>query len=455
MDRLKEISDYCLNCINKPCENNGCPQHNNIPEFLHAKSKEDAYEIITRTNLLPAITGRICPFSKQCQGSCTRNYTGEPVNIGEYEAIIGDYSIEKGLKISKDIDEKLIDKKVCIIGSGPCGLTCAGFLARKGVKVTLLEKNNELGGLLRFGIPDFRLGRELIDKTIEKILELGVEVHTNTKIESYEKLKELTKEYDYVFLATGANEPKITLEGNNVLSANKILEEINIQKEKIKFENLQINKNSSNLEYEKLNESQENNNEISLNTNQDDDKIKYKIPDFANKKVIVSGGGNVAIDIARTLVRYNADVTVVYRRSEKEMPAETIEIEKAKEENVKFLFQTNILSKEDKQIKCIKTKLVQTADDERPHPVNIENTEFYIDCDYVLIATGSTSDKEMLDNCKIETKENGYVKVNENFKTSNPKIFAGGDIVGTKATVANAARNGYLVANEIIKLFEE
>jgi len=275
-----------------------------------------------------------------------------------------------------------------------------------------------------YGIPDFRLDRKIVQDTIEKILELGIEFETNKELGKDISLQKLTKEYDAVCLAIGANEPNITLEGKNVLSGNKLLEEINAQLD--------------------------NKNKVPEDTNkQSNDKSKVdilenQIPDFRGKKVAVSGGGNVAMDASRTLVRYGADVTVIYRRAEEQMPAERKEIEEAKEEGVKFLFLNNIVSVDSKnnKIECIKTELIQKEGETRLSPVDIEGSNYIMDMDYVILATGSKVDTKLIEREKIETDKYGYARVDNTHKTSREKVYAVGDLIGTKATVAFAARSG-------------
>ncbi len=433
--KIEEIRNYCLNCVNKPCSNKGCPLGNDIPTFIHEEDTKKAFEAICKTTVLPALCGKICPHTKQCQGSCIRGIKGESVSIGEIESYIGDKSLKEGYQIPKEIEERLTDKKVAIIGSGPAGLTCAAFLAKKGIHVKIYEKHSKLGGLLVYGIPDFRLDRKIVQDTIEKILELGIEFETNKELGKDISLQKLTKEYDAVCLAIGANEPNITLEGKNVLSGNKLLEEINAQLD--------------------------NKNKVPEDTNkQSNDKSKVdilenQIPDFRGKKVAVSGGGNVAMDASRTLVRYGADVTVIYRRAEEQMPAERKEIEEAKEEGVKFLFLNNIVSVDSKnnKIECIKTELIQKEGETRLSPVDIEGSNYIMDMDYVILATGSKVDTKLIEREKIETDKYGYARVDNTHKTSREKVYAVGDLIGTKATVAFAARSGRDTAKSIIEDF--
>ncbi len=410
MSEIENMKEYCLNCKNKPCQT-GCPLSNDVPNFINANSMEDAIEILYNTTILSSICGRICPHGKQCQGKCTRNLTNKkPVSIGEVEAAIGDYALENNIPIPMEIDEKLINKKVAVVGGGPSGLVCSSFLARKGIKVTIYDKHEKLGGLLRYGIPDFRLPKEIVDKTIEKIVEQGIEVRTNQELNKDFTITELSDKYDAVVLAIGANihsKAHIENEGSsNVYGANEMLESGNY-------------------------------------------------PDFKGKKVAVLGGGNVAMDAARTIIRKNAkEVYIIYRRSEEQMPAEKEEIALAKEDGIKFLFLNNIISVEKERIKCIRTKLVEKEGESRPVPINIEGSEYDIPMDIVVLATGSQTDKNALEN--IELDDRGYIKIDENRKAiltngSKSNIFAAGDVSGDKATVAFAARGGKDAAEEIIK----
>lgn len=422
-NQVQEIRNYCLNCVNKPCSNKGCPLENDIPSFIHEGDTKKAFEILCNTTVLPAICGRICPHSKQCESKCIRGIKGKSVSIGKVESYIGDIAIKEKYAIPKELDENLSNKKVAIIGSGPAGLTCAAFLAKKGINVTIYEKNSSLGGLFIYGIPEFRLDRQIVKNTIKKILDLGIKVKIDKALGKDYSIKELTDQYDAIFVAIGANNPNITLEGNNVLSGNKLLEDINIISNDVK-------ENESEIQNQGIN-----------------------IPDFKGKNVVISGGGNVAIDTARTLKRMDANVTVVYRRSEIEMPAEFKEIEDAKNEGIKFLYQTNILSVLDnsKQIECVKTELIKKEGEERLYPVNIENSNFILDADYIVLATGSKTNQDLLKNEGLAVNEKGYVLIDKDYKTSIEKVYAGGDLIGTKATVAWAARSGRNAAEKIIE----
>ena len=412
MEEIEERANYCLNCPIKPCSNKGCPLGNNIPSFIKAIKEEDykkAYEILSETTVLEAVCGRICPHTKQCEGSCVRGIKSNPVSIGEMETFIGDISIKEKYKISgKNISN--INKKIASVGGGPAGLTAAAFLLKNGYSVTIYEKYNYLGGLLVHGIPEFRLPKEIVKQTVQKIIDLGLEVKYNQELEKDFTFQELEKNYDAIFLAFGANiTTKMGVEGElleGVYGGNQLLEH-------------------------------------------------QSHPNYTNKKVAIIGGGNVAMDCARTIKRLGAqEVKVIYRRAEEQMPAETKEIQEAKEEGIEFLFQNNIvkiLGKEKvEQVELIKTELVQKEGDTRKVPVNIENSNYIMDIDYIVMALGSEPE-EFVKNLGLELNKWGRIQIDEKNRTSSSKIFAGGDIAGAKGTVAWAARSGRDAAYSIME----
>lgn len=420
MENIKEKVNYCLNCKVKPCSNKGCPLNNQIPDFIQAVKEEDykkAYQILSKTTVLPGVCGEICPHTKQCQGSCVRGIKGEPVSIGEIESFVFKKVLEQDIEL-KDVmqiekDEKLVNKKVAIIGGGPSGLTAAAFLAKEGVQVTIYEKYNYLGGLLIHGIPEFRLDKKIVEETVDRILSLGIQVQYQKELGKNLTLEDL-KDYDAIFLSIGANKSvKMGVKGENLLG---------------------VYGGNELLEYKKH-------------------------PNYLGKTVCVIGGGNVAMDCSRTIKRLGAkEVNVIYRRSEEQMPAETKEIEDAKKEGVNFLFQNNIVEIKGKEkvekLELIKTKLVQREGESRLVPVNIDDSNYEIDTDYVVMALGSTVEEKTLELGLVVNKW-GNICVNENFETSSDKIFAGGDLIGTKGTVAWSARSGRDSAEAIIKFLKK
>jgi len=420
INTIRNKAEYCLSCINKPCGST-CPLNNDTAGFIKLVKKEkykEAYELLCETTVLQPICGKICPHAKQCQKSCIRGIKGEAVNIGELEEFVGLQAIKNNWKIPKN-SKTMSNKKIAVIGSGPAGLTCAAFLAKEGYKVTIFEKHNVLGGILSHGIPEFRLEKTIVTEAINKILELGINAKTNIELVVDEKekgitLKELEQEYDAIFLGIGANiSTKMQIEGeklSGVYGGNELLE---------------------NKEH----------------------------PNYIGKNVAIIGGGNVAMDTARTIKKMGAKtVTVIYRRAEEQMPAEIKEIQDAKKEGIKFLFQTNILKifgdKKVEKIECIKTELKQKEGEARPSPVNIENSNYLMDIDYVVMAVGSSPETELTSNLDLKTDNKGRIVVDENNQTSSQKIFAGGDLIGEKGTVAWAARSGRNSAESIIRFLK-
>lgn len=393
--KIEELTNYCLNCKNKPCVN-GCPLGNNIPDIINFVKQEkyiEAYNELSKTTIMPSICGRICPHSKQCEGNCTRGIKGEPVQIGKIEAFIGDFALKNNIKYEKKDDYN--NYSVAIIGAGPAGLTATTFLAREGINVTIFEKENYLGGLLVHGIPEFRLDKNIVKNVIQNILDLGVKIENKSFIPNINN-------YNAILLSTGANEPiKLNIEGEDleyVYQANTLLKENNH-------------------------------------------------PKYIDKTVVIIGGGNVAMDAARTIKKLDAkEVIVLYRRSENEMPAEKYEIKEAKNEGIKFIFNSKPLKICNNNIECIKTET-----DENRGLKDIPNSNYSISADYIVSAIGSKIDKNFIKDFDLELNEKGYVKVDENNMTSKKGIFASGDLVGTKATVAFACRSGRDAAENILK----
>lgn len=405
---IKKLADFCVSCVTKPCQL-GCPLNNDITSFIkNVKNDnyEEAFKILSNTTVMPAICGKICPHEKQCQGSCVKRVSYEAVKIGDIESFIGDLAIENDWKFLRK-DKK--NKKVLVVGSGPAGLTCAAFLAKEGYQITLYEKHDYLGGLLYHGIPAFRLSKDLVKKAIDKILDLGIEVHTNMALGKDFNLEEVKDKYDAIFLGIGANVSKMMeIPGEDltgVYGGNELLE-------------------------------------------------KSIYPDYTDKKVFVIGGGNVAMDVARTVKRLGAkEVTILYRRDKEDMPAEKVEIKETVLDDVKFLYKTKLIRilGQDKvqKIECINTKL----NDEEKY-VDINDSNFMLDADYVVMAIGSKADDVVLRTLGLERLESGYLSTNDNDQTSDEKIFAAGDLTGTKSTVAWACRKGRDAAYSIMEYLE-
>ncbi len=413
----------CLNCKNKPCEA-GCPVNVAIPEFISRVAEGDfegAYEVISRTSALPAVCGRVCPQETQCEGKCTRGIKGEPVGIGRLERFVADY--HNAHCKTQPVRAAANGHKVAVVGSGPAGLTCAGDLARLGYDVTVFEALHVAGGVLVYGIPEFRLPTALVRKEVENLKALGVKVETNSVVGRVFTVDELKKEYGFeaVFLGTGAGLPMFMgIEGENakgVFSANEYLTRINLMKA---YEN------------------------------------DAATPVFRAKKVAVVGGGNVAMDAARSAKRMGAEVYIIYRRSEAELPARREEVEHAKEEGVVFKLLTNpvrILTDADENVtgvRCVEMELGEPDASGRRRPVVKEGSEFDIPLDCVIMSLG-TSPNPLLRNAThgLQTKPRGEIVADENGATSLEGVYAGGDAVTGAATVILAMGAGKKAAKAI------
>ena len=354
----------CINCKNAKCIQ-GCPVSINIPAFIKEVKEgniEEAYKVIGKSSALPAVCGRVCPQESQCEGQCIRGIKGEPVSIGKLERFVADYALEHDIKPEKA--EKTNGHRVAVIGSGPAGLTCAGDLAKLGYEVTVFEALHELGGVLVYGIPEFRLPKhKVVAKEIEKVKELGVKFETNVVIGKSTTIDQLIEEegFEAVFIGSGAGLPKFMgipgENANGVFSANEYLTRSNLMKA---FDD------------------------------------SYDTPIVAGTKVAVIGGGNVAMDAARTAVRLGADVHIVYRRSEEELPARVEEVHHAKEEGIVFDLLTNpteILVDENgyvKGMKCVKMELGEPDASGRRRPVVIEGSEFEMELDTIIMSLGTS-----------------------------------------------------------------
>ena len=418
MEEAMEEASRCINCKNAKCIQ-GCPVSINIPAFVKAVKEgkiTEAADIIAESSALPAICGRVCPQETQCEGKCIRGIKGDPISIGKLERFVADYSREHGYVPKKP--ETTNGKKVAIIGSGPAGLTCAGDLAKLGYEVTIFEALHEPGGVLTYGIPEFRLPKdEVVQKEIDNVRKLGVKIECNVVIGKSVTIDQLMEEegFEAVFIGSGAGLPKFMgIPGENavgVFSANEFLTRNNLMK-----------------------------------AFRDD----YDTPIFRGTKVAVVGGGNVAMDAARTALRLGATTYIVYRRSEAELPARVEEVHHAKEEGIIFHLLTNpteILEDEKgwvKGMKCVRMELGEPDASGRRRPVVIPDSEFTLDVDTVIMALGtspnplisSTTEGLEINKCKCIVAEE------DNGQTSKNGVFAGGDAVTGAATVILAMEAG-------------
>lgn len=412
-------ANRCLQCKKAPCVS-ACPVNIDIPKFIgKIKTKEinEAYEVITKENLFPSICGRVCPQESQCESKCIKGIKGESVAIGNLERFVGDNA---DISITFDIDNN--NKKVAVIGSGPSGLACASVLRQEGFLVTVFEALHMYGGVLIYGIPEFRLPKEIVAKEIAQLKTLGVEFVNNVVIGKTLTLEQLfSYGYEAIYIANGAGLPKfMNIEGENlngVFSANEYLTRINLM---------------GSYQLDKL------------------------TPMYNAKTITVVGGGNVAMDAARSAVRTGAKVHLLYRRTEKEMPARLEEIAHAKEEGIIFNFLTNpvaIIGDDDfkvKAIKCIKMKLSDRDETGRRRPVRVPGSEFIIKTDVVIMALGNYPNPLLTSETKDLTIDRyGCIKVNDKYQTSIPGVFAGGDVVTGAATVILAMAAGKKAAKEI------
>lgn len=418
-------ANRCLNCKNKPCTA-GCPVGVLIPDFIKKVAERDfegAYDIITMTNSLPAVCGRVCPQENQCEGECVRGIKGEPVAIGRLERFVADYHMKNNAKYKKTV--KNSNKKVAVVGAGPAGLTCAGDLARKGVSVTVFEAFHTAGGVLVYGIPEFRLPKSIVKTEIEALKDLGVEIMTDMVIGRVLSIDELFEMgYSAVFIGSGAGLPQfIGIPGESymgVYSANEFLTRINLMKAYLD---------------------------------------EYDTPIRRSESVAVVGGGNVAMDAARSALRLGADnVYIVYRRSLEELPARKEEVHHAMEEGVEFKLLSaplEILGDQNGNVcglKCQKMELGAPDDSGRRKPVPVEGEEFILEVDSVIAAIG-TSPNPLIKNTtkEIEANTRGCLVVNEEMMTTKDNVWAGGDTVSGAATVILAMGAGKKAAASIYK----
>ena len=420
-----EEATRCLNCKNKPCVG-GCPVNVPIPEFIEKVAVGDfegAYEVITSENALPAICGRVCPQENQCEGKCVRGIKGEPVGIGRMERFVADYHMAHAKPVEADIEKN--GHKVAVVGSGPAGLTCAGELIKKGYDVTIFEALHKAGGVLSYGIPEFRLPKDLVAKEIKSVEDLGVKIDTNVIVGRSITIDELMEDgYEAVFVGSGAGLPRfLNIPGENLLgvySANEFLTRVNLMK-------------------------------------------GYKFPEAptpvkVGRRVAVVGAGNVAMDAARTAKRLGAEeVYIVYRRSEEEAPARLEELHHAKEEGIIFRFLNNpaaILGDENgwvKGMEVVKQQLGEPDASGRRRPEPIEGSNYVMDVETVIIAIGQSPNPLIRQTTPgLDCQKWGGIIVNEEtMESSKENVYAGGDTVTGAATVILAMGAGKRAAAAI------
>jgi len=430
-EEAMEEAIRCINCKNAQCIK-GCPVAIDIPAFIHEVKEgniEEAYKVIGKSSSLPAVCGRVCPQESQCEEKCIRGIKGESVSIGKLERFVADWARENNIKLESPA--ALNGKKVAVIGAGPAGLTCAGDLAKLGYEVTIFEALHEAGGVLVYGIPEFRLPKETVVKhEIDNVKSLGVKIETNVVIGKSVTIDQLFAEegFDAVFIGSGAGLPKFMgipgENANGVFSANEYLTRNNLMKA--------------------FDES-------------------YDTPIFQSKKVAVVGGGNVAMDAARTALRLGAEVHIVYRRSEAELPARAEEVHHAKQEGIIFDLLTNpteILVDENgwvKGLNCVRMELGEPDASGRRKPVEIPNSEFALELDTVIMALGTSPNPLISATTKgLEMNKWKCIVAEEEFgKTTKEGVYAGGDAVTGAATVILAMGAGKAAANGIDKFLSE
>ncbi len=419
-EALKEAS-RCLHCKIPKCVE-GCPVNIMIPDFiaqLKEGNVEKAYEIISESSNLSAICGRVCPQEKQCESKCVRGIKGESIAIGSLERYVADEAIKNNFHSLKK--KKSNGKKVAIIGSGPSGLSCAGDLVKEGFDVTIYEVLHQAGGVLVYGIPEFRLPKDIVKKQVESLEQLGVKINLNVPVGKAITIDELKEEYDAIYLGTGAGLPKFMgIEGESaqgVFSANEILTRINLMKA-----------------YQK----------------------GAKTPIKIGKKAYVIGGGNVAMDAVRSLKRLGVDAHIMYRRSEEELPARKAEVNHAKEEGIKFNLLTNpvkIVVDDDNNVtglEVVDMELGEVGEDGRREVTEKKDSNHIVKCDMVVMALGTGPNHLALTDSKVKLSDRGLIIV-DGTKTSEKNIYAGGDAVTGAATVILAMEAGKKAAKEIIE----
>ena len=411
--QIIDKANYCLNCINKPCSTKGCPMHTQIPEFINKiKNNEidEAYKILRENNLFSYICALICPQEEQCEGSCIRGIKQTPTEIGLLEKYVNEWAIENGLKINYE-KKPSINKKVAIIGGGPAGLECAFELLLAGCDVTIYEKEKKLGGILTYGIPDFRLDKKIVEEIVDTIKNLGANIYTEIELGKDISLQDLQKQYDAIFVGIGATKSvEYPLYEEKLDSIYKSDEFLKTYAEGKRIDNL--------------------------------------------GKVVIIGGGNVAMDCSRVAIRFGAQESkILYRRDEEHMPARKIELADAIADGVKWHEKVRVISAnvEDRKLvslNCIRTEIVDKK------AVDIPGSEFVEEADSVVFAIGLKPDKSLIESQGILLNDWGMIVADENGKTSMNMVYTGGDTIENRATVCRAIADGRNAAKDILNQFK-
>ena len=406
-----EKAKYCLNCKNKPCSK-ACPMNTQIPEFINEivnSNLEEAYNILIENNIFSHICSIVCPYEKQCEGSCVRGIKQKATEIGYLEKYVNEWAEKNQIKKNVVKKEKN-DKSIAVIGAGPSGLEVAYELGRRGYSVTIFEKEHDfIGGVLAYGIPDFRLNKKHIENIINILKEMGIEFSMGKKLGKDMHIKELLEKYDAVFLGIGAEVPSVYDLGefDNVFLPDKFLKDYN--------------------------------------------QGNY-IKNLGNVAII--GGGNVAVDTSRVALKMGAkSSTILYRRNEENMPASKKEIEDAINDGVKVKYTTRViegygLNRKLEKLKCIKTEIIDGK------AIDIPSSEFEVKSDSVIFAIGQKPNRALLEKEGIEFNDNGLIKVDEKNKTNIDRVYAGGDLKESRATVCKAIQGAKIASNSIIEILE-
>lgn len=410
VEEIKELATWCLNCKHKPCSKSGCPMQTDIPGFIQKIKQneyEEAYKILINNNAFSHVCSLVCPQEEQCEGSCIQGIKKTPTRIGELEKFINEWALENNVK-SQAFQLPKNGKKVAIIGSGPAGIECSIELLKNGYDVTIFEKDKMAGGILWYGIPDFRLPKKIVQNIINKVEDMGAQIKTNQELGKDFSIMSLKKQFDAIFIAIGA-----TISTTYQLSDEKAN---SIYKSDVFLKAYNEGKYLKNL-----------------------------------GKVIVIGGGNVAMDASRTAIKMGAEsVKILYRRDENHMPASKIELEEALQDGVQFVPLVRVISANVKQeeivsVNCIKTQIIDNK------AIDIDGGEFTVEADTIVFAIGLKPEKELLEKEGIKLNDYGMIEIDENGMTNIENVYAGGDDTESKSTVCKALAAGKKAANGIMK----